>query len=160
MTVGDYNQDNHLDVLAVGNFYSGEVFSGRYDAAIGWLLQGDGTGNFVSVDVKQSGFFVPGDAKSLVNVFSGDDELKLAGINNGNLKAHKRSRGGQQLYTPKSGDIAAIIEFKDGTTQKFEFQYGSGYLSQGSRNLNIPTEAISVSIIDVSGKQTQILPLL
>ncbi len=159
MTVRDYNQDNHLDVLAVGNFYSGEVFSGRYDASIGWLLEGDGKGNFVSMDVNESGFFVPGDAKSLVNVFSGDRELTLASINNGTVKTHMRSRSGHQVYQPKPEDLAAIIQFKDGTTQKFEFHYGMGYLSQSSRNLIIPTEARSVHIIDILGKQTEILSI-
>ena len=46
MLVGDYNGDRNLDLLAVGNFYSGEVFSGRYDASIGWLLAGNGKGGF------------------------------------------------------------------------------------------------------------------
>jgi len=157
MTVGDYNQDNHLDVLAVGNFYSGEVFSGRYDASIGWLLEGDGNGNFVSMDVKESGFLVLGDAKSLVNVFLGDSELLLAGINDDSVKTHISPRSGNRVYRPKSEDTAAIIRFKDGTTQKFEFHYGLGYLSQGSRNLFIPPDAKSVQIIDNQGKQTEIL---
>ncbi|MGB5667932.1 MAG: VCBS repeat-containing protein [Maribacter sp.] len=159
MTVGDYNQDNYLDVLAVGNFYSGEVFSGRYDASIGWLFEGDGKGNFNSLDVNESGFFVPGDAKSLVNLFFGDRELTLASINNGSVKTHRYSRSGNIVYKPKPEDVTAIIQFKDGTTQKFEFHYGSGYLSQSSRNLIIPTEAKSVHIFDNLGKQTKILPV-
>jgi len=159
MTIGDYNQDNHLDVLAVGNFYSGEVFSGRYDASIGWLLEGDGKGNFNSLDVKESGFFVPGDAMSLVNLISGDRELTLASINNGAVKTHVRSKSRQQIYKAKLDDIAAIIQFNDGTTQKVEFHYGSGYLSQGSRTLTISTETKSVRIVDNQGKHTEILPV-
>ena len=159
LTVGDYNQDNYLDVLAVGNFYSGEVFSGRYDASIGWLLEGDGKGNFKSMEVNESGFFVPGDAKSLVNVFSGDRELTLASINNGSVKTHVGSSSRNNVYKPKPEDAAAIIEFKDGTTQKIEFHYGFGYLSQSSRNLIIPTKAKSVHIVDNQGKQTKILPV-
>ncbi|MBT8299645.1 MAG: VCBS repeat-containing protein [Maribacter sp.] len=159
ITVGDYNEDNYLDVLAVGNFYSGEVFSGRYDASIGWLLEGDGKGNFNTMDVKESGFFVPGDAKSLVSVISGNRELTLASVNNSYIKTHARLRSEKKVYEPKPEDTAAIIQFKDGTTQKIEFHYGFGYLSQSSRNLIIPSEVESVHIVDNLGKQTKIHPV-
>ncbi|NNK75173.1 MAG: VCBS repeat-containing protein, partial [Maribacter sp.] len=159
ITVGDYNEDNYLDVLAVGNFYSGEVFSGRYDASIGWLLEGDGKGNFNTMDVKESGFFVQGDAKSLVSVISGDRELTLTSVNNSNIKTHARLRSEKKVYEPKPEDTAAIIQFKDGTTQKIEFHYGFGYLSQSSRNLIIPSEVESVHIVDNLGKQTKIHPV-
>ena len=159
ITVGDYNQDHYLDVLGVGNFYSGEVFSGRYDASIGWLLEGDGKGGFIPRDVKESGFFVQGDAKSLINVFSGDRELTVAGMNNGSIKTHVRPIGAYDIYKPKLDEVAAIMQFKDGTERKIEFKYGSGYLSQGSRILIIPAAATSVLIIDQLGKQTEILPM-
>lgn len=157
--VGDYDQDNHLDVLAVGNFYSGEVFSGRYDASIGWFLKGDGKGNFNPIDVNESGFFVQGDAKGMVNIFSGDKELSLSSINNGALRIHALPRNEQYIYRAKSNDMAALIQFKDGTKQKLEFHYGSGYLSQGSRSFPVPAEAVSIHIIDTQGNQTEILPV-
>jgi len=80
MTTSDYDRDGNMDVLAVGNFYSGEVFSGRYDASIGWFLKGDGAGNFNSVDVSDSGFFVKGDAKSQANLFIKNQEIVVSGV--------------------------------------------------------------------------------
>lgn len=157
ITVGDYNLDNNLDLLAIGNFYSGEVFTGRYDASIGWFLAGDGQGNFNPIDVNESGFFVRGDAKSQVNAFIGDQELTVSSINNGNLKTHAISTDRQQIYSPKKDAVAAIIQFENGTIQKREFHYGAGYLSQGSRKLLIPKNATSVRIIDINGNENEIL---
>jgi len=156
MTIGDYDNDGNLDALAVGNFYSGEVFTGRYDASIGWFLKGNGKGNFESVDVNQSGFFVRGDAKSQVNLLSENYELVVSSINNEDIKAHKISKKGQ-IYKPKKEEVAALIQFENGTIQKKEFHYGSGYLSQGSRNFFVPKNAISVRIIETNGNETEIL---
>jgi len=157
VTIADYNQDGNLDVLAVGNFYSGEVFNGRYDASIGWFLTGDGKGNLNSTDVQESGFFVQGDAKSQVNVVLNNSELTISSLNNSVLKTHSRTIKGQQIYRAKPQDAAAIIQFEDGSLQKRELHYGSGYLSQGSRSFSIPINAESIKVIDFKGNETEIL---
>jgi hypothetical protein len=159
MLVGDYNGDRHLDLLSVGNFYSGEVFSGQYDASIGWLLAGDGDGGFVPIDVRESGFFVPGDAKGLVSLWNGDRQLILASINNGPLVGHTFPRNKEMRYEAKPGDVAALVRYPDQSIQRFEFYYGSGYLSQTSRTLAIPAGASSVIILDKEGRETEILSL-
>ncbi len=158
MLVQDYTGDGLPDLLSVGNFYSGEVFSGRYDASIGWLLAGDGNGNFSAVDVRDSGFYVPGDAKSLVSLHSGNEEVIIATINNGPIVCHRFPGSGETVYAARAGDIAALITKGDGRIQKTEFQYGSGYLSQSSRSVRIPGDATSVIIVDTAGKRTEILP--
>jgi hypothetical protein len=158
MLVGDYNGDRNLDLLAVGNFYSGEVFSGRYDASIGWLLAGNGKGGFDTIAVDNSGFFVVGDAKGLVNLYTGAQELLVASRNNAALKTFARTVA-NKTYLPKTNEIAAIVQYKDGKRQKIEFHFGSGYLSQPSRRFQIPSDAVSVKIIDDKGHQTEILPM-
>ncbi|MFS4466596.1 VCBS repeat-containing protein [Maribacter sp. 2210JD10-5] len=155
--VGDYNTDGNLDILAVGNFYSGEVFAGRYDASIGWLMQGDGKGNFTNVHVTQSGFYIQEDAKGLVNLFLGDKELIVTGINNSATKVHVIDQGNTRLYHPKPNDICALLRFENGNTQKIEFYYGSGYLSNPSRVLKIPEGVVSAVIKNSDGKETEIL---
>jgi hypothetical protein len=156
---GDFNRDDLPDILSVGNFYSGEVFSGRYDASIGWLLEGDGKGNFHPVKVEASGFFVKGDAKGMATLNLADKELIITTINNGPIKVQALSREDNRVYDPGPGDISALIKRGDGSLQKVEFFYGSGYLSQSSRILPIPDEAVSVLILDTEGKETEILPL-
>ena len=155
--VGDYNNDGHLDVLAVGNFYNAEVFSGQYDASIGWLLSGDGKGSFHSIESRESGFLVKGDAKSLVNLRSGDQELIIAGINNGPVAVLEYNAPLHKIYYPKENEVAAKIEYSDGSVQRFEFVRSSGYLSQPSRAFKIPRNASSVMIVDFQGNEHEIL---
>lgn len=156
MTTGDYDDDGNLDALVVGNFFSGEVFTGRYDAAIGWFLKGDGAGNFNSVDVNESGFFVRGDAKSQVTTFIENERLIISGINNGAIKKHTSSTKGIKIHSPKQEDIAVRIHYKNGTVQKRELHHGSGYLSQDSRKFLIPEKAVSAYLIDSKGNELEI----
>ncbi|MGJ8736612.1 VCBS repeat-containing protein [Zobellia laminariae] len=156
-TISDFNDDGNLDVLAIGNFYSGETFAGRYDASIGTLLEGNGTGHFNSVNVDKSGFFVQADAKGQVKLFTTNDELIISSVNDGNLKVHKKLSRAQKVYSPKNKDAYALIEYENGKKQKIEFYYGTGYLSQGSRKLVIPQNAVSVRILDFEGNATEIL---
>nr|WP_299486165.1 VCBS repeat-containing protein [uncultured Allomuricauda sp.] len=153
ISIGDYNHDSHLDVLAVGNFYSGEVFNGRYDASIGWLMTGDGKGDFEALKVDESGFFVKGDAKSQVNLFTDDSELILSGINNGELKIHSRNLENAFVYNPSPQDASITIHFEDGSVQKRELYYGSGYLSQGSRRQIIPKKAKYIMVKNFKGEE-------
>ncbi|MEM7037288.1 MAG: hypothetical protein AAF570_09935, partial [Bacteroidota bacterium] len=63
--VRDFDSDGHLDLLLAGNDYAPEVETIRQDAGIGTLLRGDGKGNWSVVDHRESGFFAPGDVRSL-----------------------------------------------------------------------------------------------
>lgn len=156
MTIADYDDDGNLDALIVGNFFSGEVFTGRYDAAIGWFLKGNGSGDFDFVDVSESGFFVQGDAKSQVTIFAGNKQIIVSGINNGAIQKHAVVTPGTATYRPNQDDIAVRIQYQDGTIQKRELHHGSGYLSQGSRTFLIPEKATSVWLIDSNGKEREI----
>ena len=76
MVTSDVNGDGNLDVIMVGNDYGNEVFAGRYDAFTGLILLGDGKGSFQVMPSAKSGFYVPGDAKSLVRLYGANgDEL-------------------------------------------------------------------------------------
>ncbi|WP_175416246.1 VCBS repeat-containing protein [Aggregatimonas sangjinii] len=157
--VDDFDADGNLDVLAVGNFYSGEVFAGQYDAGIGWFLKGDGKGGFQSIDVSESGFFVQGDAKSMVQLDIKGREGILTALNNGFLKTHINERKIQGDYDSKPTDMYATLRFKDGRERKVEFHKGSGYLSQSSKRLKIPIRVASVSVTDINGNETEIFPV-
>lgn len=61
----DYNNDGHLDILAVSNLFVSEIETPRNDAGIGLLMLGDGTGGFTSVPGYESGFLARKDAKKL-----------------------------------------------------------------------------------------------
>jgi enediyne biosynthesis protein E4 len=86
----DVNQDGHLDVLAVGNWYAVQPDYGRYDAGYGLLLLGNGTGNFHSQTLQSSGFLVEGEGRCVEAVVNSKGErLILVGRNNDTLLTFK-----------------------------------------------------------------------
>ncbi|WP_083261328.1 VCBS repeat-containing protein [Crocinitomix algicola] len=72
--VDDFNGDGFTDALIVGNNYSVEVETMRYDGGRGCLLLGDGTGKLKALSPKESGFFENNDTKDMEIVnFNGKD---------------------------------------------------------------------------------------
>ena len=79
--VDDFNKDDHLDVLIVGNMFVSEIETPRNDAGNGLLMLGDGTGNFSASTNQESGFFANRDAKKIV-VISNKKQRKILIANN------------------------------------------------------------------------------
>lgn len=77
----DVNRDGHPDLLLAGNDYSTEVETGRNDAGIGLVLLGNSTGDFKTMPVTKSGFYVPGDVKCLESIRIGGRACFIAGKN-------------------------------------------------------------------------------
>jgi len=151
---GDYDGDGHLDLLMVGNSYAPDTQTGRYDASVGALFQGDGTGDFTFVDHTTSGFFVDGDAKGLADVQVGAGRsLVLATQNSDSLRAfqHASDASPHRTVPLQPLDRYAILTFRDGTTRHQEFYHGSSYLSQSSRFLRIPAGLEEATIHDSQG---------
>lgn len=83
----DINGDEALDVILAGNMYQSEAETARNDAGTGLILLGDNKGNFSPVDPQESGFFAPGDVKSLEKASRFDGtELILVGNNTDRLQ--------------------------------------------------------------------------
>jgi hypothetical protein len=155
--VYDLNSDGNDDVLLVGNDFGNEVFSGRFDAFTGTVLIGNGKGDFSTVSHKQSGFYVPGDAKSLVRLEAKDQPIFIASQNKDSLKVFKTSRKEIEAAVDlKSNDAYAIVTLPQGKKIKVEFYYGQGFYSQSSRRYRFPSQATSVSIFDFSRKQRKV----
>lgn len=153
MVTGDYDSDGNLDVLLTGNSYSTEVSTGRYDASIGLYLRGDGSGNFTSVNVLTSGFMVDKDAKGLSKIVLGDGrEMILSGVNNESIKAH-RTTGSKKYFYPANNDSHALVTLKGGRKYKHEFYYGSSYLSQSSRAMELTSDIQGFEVFDFQGKR-------
>jgi hypothetical protein len=151
MITDDFDGDGNLDVLAVGNDYGTEVSVGRYDACNGLILKGDGKGGFSPLSILQSGWFVPGNAKALVKLKSGGGKCLLAASQNrGNMKVFEMKRDVRYIQLNPS-DASAMIKYKNGNKQKHELCYGSSFLSQSGRFLNIDGNIIAVEIKDYKG---------
>ena len=90
MIIDDFDGDGHPDILAAGNLYNVEVVTPRNDGGIGIFLKGDGKGHFIAVPYESSGFFAPGDVKSLALIhFNNKDKEILVGNNNDRLQIFK-----------------------------------------------------------------------
>ena len=148
----DVNHDGHMDVIMVGNDYGNEVFVGRYDAFTGLVLLGDGKGNFTEKSSSQSGFYVPGDAKALVKLKGVKQDFFVASQNGDSLKVFIGGKNERvSVFQPELTDIKAELIFDDGRKQSVEFYYGSGYLSQSTRQLAIPKGVKELVIFNSKG---------
>jgi hypothetical protein len=50
-----------------------------------------------------------------------------------------------------------LIKRRNGTIYKQEFYYGSTYLSQSSRQLSVPHDAVLVEIFDMKGNTRKVV---
>ncbi len=151
MTAGDYNGDGFLDVLLVGNSYAPEISSGRDDASIGLYLKGDGKGNFVPVDVLQSGFMADRDAKGMAKLILEDGRQLILVTNNDSGVQTFASQLPGKYFNPSNQDAYAEITLTNGKTLRHEFYHGSTYLSHSSRQLVLPAGISAVKVFDFKG---------
>jgi hypothetical protein len=152
MLAEDIDGDGNLDILINGNDYGTEVTVGRYDACNGVLLKGDGKGNFSPLSILQSGWFVPGNGKSLVKLRNAFGSTLIAvSENKGSLKLFEVNKK-KTSVSLQPNDISVLINYKDGRKQRQEINYGSSFLSQSGRFINVDTTVSSVEIKDYQWK--------
>ncbi len=84
--VHDFNGDGNMDLLLAGNMFHAEAETARNDAGDGWYLKGIGKGKFEVIESRQSGFFVPTDAKVVkIAVSKNESKQILVGNNDDQL---------------------------------------------------------------------------
>ncbi len=156
MITEDFDGDGNLDVLINGNDFGTEVSVGRYDALNGLLLKGNGKGAFKAQSILQSGIYIPGNGKALVKLKSSDGKyLVAASENRGPLKIFELKKN-NHIVPLQANDASATILFKNGSSRKQEFYYGSSFLSQSSRFIYLDNNVSSVSIYDNKGGSRKI----
>ena len=157
MIAGDFDGDGNLDVLLNGNDYGTEVSIGRYDALNGLLLKGDGKGGFSPLSILQSGIYIPGDGKALVKLTdSRGNYLVAASQNKGDLKLFECRQKIRALKI-NADDVSCILYFENGSTQKEEFYYGDGFLSQSARFCSITPHVLRAEITNTRGRHRTIV---
>jgi hypothetical protein len=148
MLPGDFDNDGHLDVLAVGNSYATEAQTGRYDAQGSLLLKGDGKGNFI---VNRDVLNIFGDNKSIARFQMGDGSSSIVvGVNSDSLKMFRISDSSAKVAL-QPGDAYAVITGSDGKVWRQEFYYGQSYISQSGRRFSVPADAKSVVVFSFKG---------
>ncbi|WP_170134790.1 VCBS repeat-containing protein [Marinirhabdus gelatinilytica] len=84
MLVEDFNNDGNLDIMGVGAIYDAEVETVRYDSNYGYVLLGQGNGNFRYTESYAP--FVTTDAKDLLQVRVNNTPVFMVASNNGPLE--------------------------------------------------------------------------
>ena len=156
----DHDGDGDLDVLLVGNSHAEETQGGWQDAFVGAALLGDGRGGFRHASGTESGFFVDGDAKAIAELALDERRsLVLVAQNDDSLRAFApaRERAGVRLLRVQPLDVRAEITLADGRTRGVELHHGSTYLSQSSRRLAVPDDAVRVVVHDSRGRARTVL---
>jgi len=152
----DADLDGNLDAFLIGNDYSNEPTFGQYDAFSGLVLKGKGDNSFTTVQSRESGFDVNGDAKALVKIFAGDKLLLAASQNQDTTRTYSLNGVNATVFTPEAFDTYGIIKFQDGRKQRIEFYYGAGYFSQSSRKIRIPNGVKSIEVFNSKGNSRQV----
>ncbi len=157
MLTEDFDKDGHLDVLLVANDFGNETSTGRYDASNGLMLKGDGKGNFTTLTQTATGFYVPGNAKGLAQIANAEGRrIVLATQNRGPLKIFGQASSPIKWLPLMSNDAYALIQTKDGKTQRHELYYGASFLSQSVRKLALTGQEKTVEIVDFQGKKRKV----
>jgi hypothetical protein len=153
MMCGDFNGDGNLDVISVGNSFSTEVQTGRYDARGSLLMLGDGQGNFFpgTLQLKDSR-----DNKSIASIRTANGSSGIIiGSNSDSLKMYSINQK-MNAVAVLPDETYAMVTDRNNKEYRQEFYYGNSFLSQGSRSLSIPADSRSVTLINYSGKKRTI----
>ena len=116
-------------------------------------LLGDGKGQFISQTLLQSGIFIPGDGKALVELKGpGEAYLLAASQNRGPLKLFKRNNATDKVIPLQQTDRIFFVTLKNGKKRKGELYFGNSFLSQSSRFLSVGKNVASIEVQDSNGK--------
>jgi hypothetical protein len=151
MVADDFDGDGNLDLAINGNDFGTDVTIGRYDALNGLILKGNGRGGFAPLAMAKSGIYLPGDGKALVKLRGAANNYLLASAEHlGPLRIFKLNAKSSVLKI-NDEDQSAVITYKNGSSTKQEFYYGSSFISQSSRFIRIDDKVAQVSIKSYSG---------
>ncbi|ULQ51302.1 VCBS repeat-containing protein [Flavihumibacter fluvii] len=153
MQADDFDGDGNLDVMAVGNSFSTEVQTGRYDAQGTLFLQGNGKGGFMP---QKKQLNIQSDNKSIARLYTATGtSILLIGSNADSLHTVRIKNDGKFIEVLPN-EAYCIFTLKDGKTYRHELYYGQSYLSQSSRKIAVPLAATAVQVFSFTGTKREI----
>jgi hypothetical protein len=139
VVVADFDGDGHEDVFLAQNFFPTELETPRFDAGVGLLLRGDGTGGFQPLDVRTSGIEMFGDQRGAASAdYDADGRVDLAVGENGGqttLWHNRAAKAGIRVHVDGGPDnpfgIGAQLRATAGSVRGAarEIHGGGGYWS-------------------------------
>ena len=152
----DVDKDGLLDLMMVGNDYGMELLQGRADAFDGLVLKNMGNNQFKSIELDESHFYIPNDARALTRINANGKELFLASQNKGTMKVFSLKNSENTKSIPLSkNEVKAIISLKNGQKRVTEFYWGSTFLSQEAHRFILDAAIQQVTFYDKNNKETR-----
>ncbi|MBL0169841.1 MAG: VCBS repeat-containing protein [Gemmatimonadaceae bacterium] len=163
--VADYDGDGREDLFLAQNFFPTEINTMRFDAGVGLLLLGDGTGGFQAQTVQASGIAVRGDQRGAAAAdYNADGRVDLAVSQNGapmTLWRNVTGTPGLRVHVqgPAANPLAIGAQLRvmaNGTGGPIrEIHAGSGYWSMDAATqvMAFPAGSTALSIRWPSGQQ-------
>ncbi|MCK5101783.1 MAG: VCBS repeat-containing protein [Cyclobacteriaceae bacterium] len=150
----DFNFDNRLDIMIIGNSLADETVAGYYDASYGNILINKGNFQWEAQRPSETNLIADGDKKALARMIVNGQSVYVMTENDGYLQA----------YTAEPlKDLASIIfEQNDwyftyklnGIKTKKELYHGSGFLSSSSRIAQIPKGVNEIEVYKYDGSSS------
>ncbi len=154
LLAGDFNGDGNLDLLMTGNQYNSNTTVGQYDAFNGLVLQGNGKGEWQPLTTAKAGFVNRQDGKAMAEVLTGaNGTIVVVTNNNDSVKVFRNHKANDVVLKLLAMDSYALIHHQSGAVTKMEVSYGSGYLSQSSRILHWPADALFAEVVNYQGQK-------
>jgi hypothetical protein len=152
----DVNHDGMPDILLTGNDFGMETGQGRADAFNGLVLLNKGNKTFNPLSFEKSGFFVPGDARALSHLQIKDKTYFVATQNRKGLSffGNYNSVSSNKTIRLTPNEKFALIDHGK-KKEKIEFAWGSTFLSQSTRQWQVPSHAKKVTLFDNKGIKTR-----
>jgi len=129
----DVNGDGYADIILNGNDYGISPYLGQQDALHGLVLLNTGKKSFKELSIAESGFYSPGNGKSLVLLNVQNKPAILSGQNRDFLRIFQLNLSSSRTIFLDPNETAAVFYYKNGQVRKEEYSYGQGFLSQSSR---------------------------
>ncbi len=88
----DWNRDGHTDLMVAGNYYNREVETTRSDAGTGYVLLGDGKGEFTAMTSARAGLDMIMDVRDIAAIATAEGMTILVANNDGPVQAYEWSK--------------------------------------------------------------------
>ena len=144
----DFNNDNRLDMMLVGNSKEPDRMAGYYDASFGNIVLNVGDFSWNVLGPSNTNFIADGDKRAIVKLEVNKEPVYLISENDRYLKAIKQTEREVSGLKLTDKDWYYFIEGR-----KVELYHGSGFLSSSTRTQFLPKKINQINVTDFSGKQ-------
>jgi hypothetical protein len=158
MVATDLDGDGNIDLLLNGNEHGMAPALGRTDALNGLVMRGNGKGHFEPLPILQSGWFVPGNGKTISMLMIDKQPSFIAGQNFDYLKIFGKRKVEGKYVPLYANNRYALLHLKNGNVSRQEWYGGSGFLSQSGQYVWMHENVVKIDIFDVKGVKRTIEP--